>query len=142
MAGGPARTPAQLEEVREFVRLLYSLSRCDEQQDFAKASGVHPVSLSKWITPDPKDGKLPAPDAYNLVRLLRGSGAMDLLQAAADPSAAQGSEPDLVEVRQVVGEILKNQILMMEDVTAIRTAQRPAGTAQPKPGNARAQKTK
>lgn len=68
------RTPEQIEEVRAFVRTLYERSGFPTQEDFARSAGIHPVSVSHWMSRTP--GRQRMPDAYNLMRLMVAAGML------------------------------------------------------------------
>lgn len=75
------------QELASLVQTLYLISPFRSWAEFARVAGVHPVSISRW-----QQGQ-DAPEGYNLLRLLRASGAEALLVAAANRAETTGT-PD------------------------------------------------
>ena len=84
------RSPDQVEEVRAFVRELYARSEYPTQEDFARAAGVHPVSLSNWMSVTADRPRVP--DSYNLMRLLVAAGVLERGGALRLPVADAGDD--------------------------------------------------
>lgn len=104
-------TDEEKKETAAFVTMLYGLAPVRTQAELAAIAGVHPVQVSRWMTASDM------PEGYNLVRLLKASGAMALLQDAADHKAR--GVPD-VRPRALVDALteLQKQVASMMEVLA------------------------
>lgn len=56
------------------MRTLYERSGFPTQEDFARGAGIHPVSVSHWMSRTP--GRQRMPDAYNLMRMMVAAGLL------------------------------------------------------------------
>ncbi len=122
-------TPAEKQELADLVLLLFELSSFRTWEEFASAAGVHPVSISNW------QSARSAPEGYNVLRLLRASGALARLQASAALSAEDrnDSRPEARTVQAILSEVrsgfekLQQQIEgQFEEPGPRRTAGEPA----------------
>lgn len=92
-----------LAELGDFVRLLYHFGSFRTWEEFAEASKVHAVSMSRW-----KNGGMM--EGPNLLKLVRGSGALALIQQGVivperSPLTKEGIDLRLRELEEAVGEI-------------------------------------
>lgn len=98
-----AWTPDEKRELAELVRLLFALSPYRTWDEFAAVAGVSPVSISRW------QSALTAPEGYNVLKLLRGSGALEALRAEVTrrEKGAQSDRPEDLEavVTAVTAEV-------------------------------------
>lgn len=100
-------------ELADLVRLLYGIAPVRTWAQFAEIAGVHPVSLSRW-----QQGK-DAPEGYNVLRLLKASGGLDLLRAAADRKATAGQPAVRGGIEEAVVEMSRRLEAMAETVARI-----------------------
>lgn len=116
------RSPEQIEEVRTFVRALYERSGFPTQEDYARAAGIHPVSLSNWMSQTADRRR--TPDAYNLMRLMVAAGVLERAQGTTGMLIAETAE-------NVVTQLLERpEALTPETVPWVRQyidAEREAG---------------
>jgi len=125
------------QELAVFVQTLFVLSPFRSWAEFAKVADVHPVSISRW-----QQGQ-DAPEGYNLLKLLRASGAFDLLQAAAqqrDKERLHDPPEELAEVAVALLEEIRAGFAAIGDRLAALETERTAEAAPPAPKASRKRK--
>jgi transcriptional regulator with XRE-family HTH domain len=114
-------TQAQKDELAELIQMLFAMTPFRSWAEFAREAEVSTVSMSRWQTGQD------ALEGYNLLKLLRASGALEVLRAEAE-RRTQPQAPDRPqELEEVAAAMLEEVRRGFDEIrTALANPQTPA----------------